>query len=184
MAAAIDTGADLERLLLVRDIEEFFYAEADLLDERRFVEWLDLFTDDVQYLMPMRRNVKFGEWERETTKSPEEVSWFDDNKTTLTQRVNQLLTGVHWAEEPRSRVCHVVSGVRIKEVTTQNGEVTAVDTGSRFVVYRNRLEMETDLFVGRREDTLRRVGGQWKIARRVILLEQNVLLAKNLTVFF
>src|SRR5581483_4596428 len=63
-------------------------------------------------------------------------------------------------------------------------EVTAVDTGSRFVVYRNRLEMETDLFVGRREDTLRRVGGQWKIARRVILLEQNVLLAKNLTGFF
>ncbi|HXS40208.1 MAG TPA: aromatic-ring-hydroxylating dioxygenase subunit beta, partial [Stellaceae bacterium] len=53
----------------------------------------------------------------------------------------------------------------------------------RFLVYRNRLETETDLLVGRREDTLRRVGGGLKITRRKILIEQSTLLAKNLTVF-
>jgi 3-phenylpropionate/cinnamic acid dioxygenase small subunit len=51
-------------------------------------------------------------------------------------------------------------------------------------VYRNRLQDETDFFVGKREDVLRKVDGAWKIARRQILLDQNVLLAKNLTVFF
>jgi 3-phenylpropionate/cinnamic acid dioxygenase small subunit len=49
---------------------------------------------------------------------------------------------------------------------------------------RNRVETETDFFVGKREDILRKVDGRWKIARREILLDQNVLLAKNLAVFF
>lgn len=93
--------------------------------------------------------------------------------------MKQILTGVHWAEEPLSRVCHMVSNVEI--LTASPTEVTV---RSRFLVYRNRVETETDFFVGKREDVLRKVDGQWKIARRKILLDQNVLLAKNLTVFF
>jgi 3-phenylpropionate/cinnamic acid dioxygenase small subunit len=53
----------------------------------------------------------------------------------------------------------------------------------RFLVYRNRVETETDVLVGKREDVLRRVNGHWKIARRMIVLDQSVLLAKNLTFF-
>jgi len=34
---------------------------ADLLDGRKFREWLDLLADDLVYFMPIRRNVKFGE---------------------------------------------------------------------------------------------------------------------------
>jgi 3-phenylpropionate/cinnamic acid dioxygenase small subunit len=169
----------LEHLLLVRDIEEFLYAEAELLDERRFQEWLDLLTEDVRYWMPMRRNVKFGQQERENTREQLDMNWFDEGKETLSQRVRQLLTGIHWAEEPLSRVCHMVSNVQLLHVTQE--EVTVK---CRFLVYRNRLQDETDLFVGKREDVLRRVDRTWKIARRKILLDQNVLLAKNLTVFF
>ena len=54
---------------------------------------------------------------------------------------------------------------------------------ARFLVYRNRLETETDFLVGRRHDVIRRVDGALKFARRKIILEQSVLLAKNLTVF-
>ena len=53
----------------------------------------------------------------------------------------------------------------------------------RFFVYRNRLETETDLLVGRREDTLRRVGGALEDRAAEDLIEQSVLMAKNLTVF-
>ena len=52
------------------------------------------------------------------------------------------------------------------------------------MVYRNRVETETDFLVGKREETLRKVYGQWKIAQRKIVLDQSVLLAKNLTFFF
>ena len=47
--------ADLSRLLLKQEIEDFLYREAELLDDRRYEEWLDLLTDDVSYFMPMRR---------------------------------------------------------------------------------------------------------------------------------
>ena len=127
--------------------------------------------------MPIRRNVKFGERDRELTRAQQDVNWFDEGKTTLRSRVVQINTGIHWAEEPLSRVCHLVSNVQILSAT--DDEVTAK---CRFLVYRNRVETETDIFVGKREDTLRKVDGRWKLARRKILLDQNVLLPKNLTI--
>jgi 3-phenylpropionate/cinnamic acid dioxygenase small subunit len=170
----------LERLLLKDEIENFLYHEAELLDERRYSDWIELIADDVHYYMPQRRNVKFGEQHRENSDPESEISWFDEGKVTLVGRVRQLNTGLHWAEEPPSRVCHVVSNVQILDA--QGDEVRVK---SRFIVYRNRLQDEVDLFVGKREDTLRRDPDTgWKIARRTILLDQNVLLAKNITVFF
>ena len=170
----------LERLLLKDEIENFYYHEAELLDERRYSDWIELIADDVHYFMPQRRNVKFGEQHRENSDPESEISWFDEGKSTLAGRVRQLNTGLHWAEEPPSRVCHVVSNVQILEV--QGDEVKVK---SRFIVYRNRLQDEVDLFMGKREDTLRRDAETgWKIAKRTILLDQNVLLAKNITVFF
>jgi 3-phenylpropionate/cinnamic acid dioxygenase small subunit len=174
-----DNARRLAHLLLVREVEEFLYAEAELLDARRFQEWLALFTEDVRYWMPMYRNVKQGDQAQEETREQLDISWFDEGKATLTQRVQQLLTGLHWAEEPLSRVSHMVSNIQVEPTTA-----TEVTVKSRFLIYRNRLQDETDFFVGKREDLLRRIDGQWKIARRKIMLDQNVLLAKNLTVFF
>src|SRR5260370_21914116 len=41
---------------LIREVEQFLYREARLLDERRFHDWLLLFTDDVRYWMASRSN--------------------------------------------------------------------------------------------------------------------------------
>jgi 3-phenylpropionate/cinnamic acid dioxygenase small subunit len=40
----------------IGEVEQFLYREARLLDERRFHEWLELFTEDVRYWMAGRRN--------------------------------------------------------------------------------------------------------------------------------
>jgi 3-phenylpropionate/cinnamic acid dioxygenase small subunit len=171
---------DLAYFELKLEIEEFLYHEADLLDGRKFREWLDLLAEDLVYFMPIRRNVKFGEHdERENTRQGEGISWFDEDKWTLTKRVEQILTGVHYAEEPLSRVTHMVSNVRLLNVTPN--EVTV---GSRFLVFQSRVEYENYTFIGRRTDTLRRNGDSWLIARRELILEQNVLLAKNLSILF
>jgi 3-phenylpropionate/cinnamic acid dioxygenase small subunit len=183
----MDAGAPsaaLARLLLQREIEEFLYQEAELLDARQYEAWLDLFTEDVRYWMPMRRNVPHDELAREFTREGLDVNWFDEGKDTLTRRVKQILTGVHWAEEPPSRICHMVSNVQILKVRGDETAPSEVAVKCRFLVYRNRVETETDLLVGKREDVLRRGEGGWKIARRMIVLDQNVLLAKNLTFFF
>jgi 3-phenylpropionate/cinnamic acid dioxygenase small subunit len=180
----VDNGEQIARLLLTREIEDFLYYEADLLDERRYEDWLGLVAEDVRYWMPMRRNVKVGEQEREFTRAGQDINWFDEGKETLTRRVKQILTGMHWAEEPVSRISHMVSNVRVLEVNPSTAEPAEVTVRCRFLIYRNRVETETDILVGKREDLLRRVDGGWKIARRKIVLDQNVLLTKNLTFFF
>jgi len=98
--------------------------------------------------------------------------------------VKQILTGIHWAEEPVSRITHIVSNVQLLEATPSLAEPSEVATKCRFLIYRNRVETETDILVGKREDLLRRVGSGWQIARRKIILDQNVLMTKNLTFFF
>ena len=179
-----ERSLEVARLLLEQEVASFLYQEAELLDERRYEEWLELLAADVRYWMPIRRNVKFGEGEREFTREGEDVNWFDEGKDTLRQRVQQILTGVHWAEEPFSRICHMVSNVQLLGVTPSVLAPAEVAVKSRFLIYRNRVETETDLLVGKREDVLRRVDGHWMISRRKIILDQNVLLSKNLTFFF
>jgi 3-phenylpropionate/cinnamic acid dioxygenase small subunit len=180
----MDRDEQITRLLLKQEIEEFLYREADLLDERRYEDWLALIADDARYWMPMRRNIKFGDEAREFTRAGQDINWFDEGKETLTRRVKQILTGMHWAEEPVSRISHMVSNVRLIEVNPSAVEPHEVTVGCRFLIYRNRVETETDILVGKREDLLRRTDGGWQIARRKIILDQNVLLTKNLTFFF
>jgi 3-phenylpropionate/cinnamic acid dioxygenase small subunit len=174
----------IARLLLRQEIEEFLYYEADLLDERRYEEWLALLADDIRYWMPMRRNVKVGEEEREFTRPDHDINWFDEGKDTLRRRVQQILTGIHWAEEPVSRISHIISNVELIEIRPAPEAAAEILTRCRFLIYRNRVETETDLLVGKREDLLRRTDTGWQIARRKIILDQNVLMAKNLTFFF
>ncbi|HLZ73161.1 MAG TPA: 3-phenylpropionate/cinnamic acid dioxygenase subunit beta [Dehalococcoidia bacterium] len=172
-------SAAVARLLLQREVEEWLFHEAELLDERRFAAWLELLAEDVRYWMPLRRNVRAGEQAaREATREQRDIAWFDEGKETLRKRVQQIETGIHWAEEPLSRLCHLVTNVQI---LADDGAELRVK--SRFLLYRNRLQEETDILVGKREDTLRRVAGGLLLARRAITLDQNVLLAKNLTFF-
>jgi 3-phenylpropionate/cinnamic acid dioxygenase small subunit len=179
-------GADL-----TREIEQFLYREARLLDERRFEAWLDLFTDDVRYWMPVRTTryprrskaiaiLDTDRYQEDELSADHELGIYDESKETLTRRVARLDTGMAWAEDPPSRTRHLVSNV---EVEPGDGDAE-LRVHSNFVVYRTRGETEQDFYVGARRDTLRRVGGTWKIARRTILLDQNVLLAKNVSIFF
>jgi 3-phenylpropionate/cinnamic acid dioxygenase small subunit len=179
-----DRDDRIARLLLVQDVADFLYREAELLDERRYEEWLALLADDIRYWMPMRRNVKLGDEAREFTRSGADINWFDEGKDTLSRRVKQILTGIHWAEEPVSRISHLVSNVQLVEATPSVEDAQEVTVKCRFLIYRNRVETETDILVGKREDVLRRAGDDWRIARRKIVLDQNVLLSKNLTFFF
>ena len=175
---AIDEGA-LQRVLLLAEVSEFLYREADLLDERRYEEWLDLLADDYQYAVPLRMNVTYDDVAaREDTRAGSEICWFDEGKATAELRVAQLATGKHWAEEPVSRVTHLVANIRL-----ESAELPEVDLSCRFVVYRNRVADETDFLVGRRKDRLRKTADGWRVVRRELLLDQSVLLAKNLSIF-
>jgi len=176
-------AAALDALLLQAEVENFLSAEAELLDERRFKDWLDLLHDDIRYWMPIARNVRFDQADREYTRSGAEANWFDEGKDTLAKRVQQIEGGDHWAEEPRSRTTHLVANIRVAAAEGEAGRET-VTAKSRFVVSAYRLEHDFDLFIGKRIDVLARAEGTFKILRRTIYLDQSVLLSRNLTTFF
>jgi 3-phenylpropionate/cinnamic acid dioxygenase small subunit len=164
---------------LRHQIEDFLYLEAELLDERRLREWLELFTDDVHYWMPVRHNpLERSQSLEEELSKPGESYYFNDNKETLRTRVERLYSKTAWAEMPPSRTRHLISNIRIKK-----DDGVEIEVHSNFIVYRTRMEKDEDTFVGTRKDILRRANGELKIARRTILLDQAVLGAKNISVF-
>ena len=169
----------MAQVLLQYEVEQFLYHEAALLDDRRFHEWLDLLTDDVEYWMPIRSTRARGDEANEFTK-PGEAAFFDENKEFLEERVRKLDTGFSWAEDPPSRTRHLITNIEV-EPGDAASELTVY---SNFLVYRTRAETEQDFYIGARQDVLRRVDGAWKIARRKLVLDQNVLLPKNVSVFF
>jgi biphenyl 2,3-dioxygenase beta subunit len=165
---------------LWHEIHDFLVHEARLLDERSFYEWLELFTDDVVYWMPDRYNPLETTSPADGVSKPGDLALFEETKETLRTRVERLATGLAWAEVPPSRTRHVVTNVQVEPSETES----EVRVRSNFLVYRTQLEHSQDLFVGTRDDVLRKVSGKWKIAGRTILLDQAVLSSANLSVFF
>lgn len=176
---------------LVSEIERFLYREARMIDDRRFHEWLDLLTDDVRYWMPTRSNcypanskaisVMDGyQYEKGDLSGEGELAIMDEDKDSLTRRVDRLDSGMAWAEDPPSRTRHFVANVELEPGPSES----ELRVYSNFIVYKSRGETEQDFYVGQREDVLRRVEGQWKVAYRKVVLDQNVLLAKNVSIFF
>jgi 3-phenylpropionate/cinnamic acid dioxygenase small subunit len=176
---------------VLREIEQFLYREARLLDDRQFHEWVELFTEDVRYWMAGRSNrypksskaIAILDPERyveDDLAQEDQLAILDETKETLRARVARLDTGMAWAEDPPSRTRHIVSNVEVEA-----GDAEAeLKVYSNFIVYRSRAESEVDFYVGARRDVLRRVDGAWRIARRRLILDQNVLSAKNVSVFF
>ena len=156
---------------------QFYIREAWLLDERKFQEWLGLFTEDVLYFMPRRKNVPRRESHREVTPLGD-LALIEDDKRYLEMRVARLETGMAWAEDPPSRTRHLVGNLVVEPL--DSGDVQAK---TAFLVYRSHLETDQQLLAGSREDVLRRVDGAWKVAKRTIVLDANVLLDKNLSIF-
>ncbi len=176
---------------MIRGVEQFLYREARLLDERKFHDWLRLFTDDVHYWMSSRTNrypksskaiaiLNADRYAEEDPDRVDELGLFDEDIRTLTARVARLDTGMAWAEDPPSRTRHLITNVEVAPDATD----TELNVHCSFIVYRSRGETEQDFYVGAREDRLRRVNGAWKIASRRMVLDQNVLTAKNLSIFF
>jgi 3-phenylpropionate/cinnamic acid dioxygenase small subunit len=164
---------------LRHEVEDFLYLEAELLDERRLREWLELFTDDSHYWMPVRHNpLNRPEELAEELSIQGESYYFNDSKETLRVRVERLYSKTAWAEMPPSRTRRLISNIRVKK-----DDGREIDVRSNFIVYRTRMEKDQDIFVGTRRDVLRRVNGAIKIARRTIILDQAVLGAKNISVF-
>ncbi|WP_149824631.1 aromatic-ring-hydroxylating dioxygenase subunit beta [Streptomyces tailanensis] len=173
------SGITVERLLLQYEVEQFLYHEADLLGRHDYDAWLALFTDDLRYYMPIRRN--HSSRDPETVEHDDALALIDDDKPFLAERIAKIATGKAWADDPLPRVRHLLTNVVIGEQDAEAGEFTVT---SYLLIARNRLEDEQDSFVCGRTDRFRRTPDGLRISRRRIVLDQSVILSKNMSVMF
>lgn len=169
------------------EVEQFYYEEAALLDDGRYADWLDVLADDLDYWMPTRTN-RLRRQQALSVAARGEAAFYDETKESLAWRIRRFDSGMAWAEDPPSRTRHLVTNVMVRHADPAEHDGFTDDdlwVRSAFLVYRNRLEREENVFAGSRTDLLRRTGeGRLLVARRTILLDQNILLAKNISTFF
>lgn len=157
------------------EIETFLYHEARLLDDLRFEDWLNLFTEDMRYWMPIHETLEDEEFHDPIAG---EWAYMEEGKAFLTTRYERLKSGMAYSEKPRSRTRHFVSNVLVEA-----GPDSSVIAHSNFLMYQGRRDKSEQFFVGRREDRLVRDGSSWKIQERKVLLDHRVL-PRAISVFF
>jgi len=155
-----------------KEIEEFLTREAYLLDDHNYDAWLELFTDDIEYIIPLTEHVQ-GDVE------PAGHPIMKDDKLMLTMRVRKHQTGLSHVETPTSMTGHLITNILVEDGALP-GEL---NVRSSFVVRQARKLRDEAWWVGRRRDLFRRVDGNWRIARREIVLDTTVL-PRGISIFF
>lgn len=133
----IDEGA-VRRLLLVAEVTDFLYREADLLDERRYEEWLCLLADDYQYSAPLRMNVRHDDIaEREQTRAGEDLAGAMAATAGVRCRTLDVTAdffaavgGTAFRDLPYPRSCEVLAGLRVARAARGSSACSVVGEGS------------------------------------------------------
>src|SRR5246500_230605 len=129
------------------EVEQFYYEEAELLDDGRFADWLELLADDLDYWMPTRTN-RLRRQQALSIAARGEAGYYDETKESLAWRIRRFDSGMAWAEDSPPRTRHLVTNVVVHHVDSDQGSDADLAVRSAFLVYRNRLEREENLFAG------------------------------------
>ena len=160
---------------------QFLVEEAALLDAADYGGWLELLTDDIRYLMPVRVTTARGAG----FDALADMGHFDEDRYALGKRVERLATEHAWTEDPPSRTRHLVTNVRT--FAPEPGDVAGGElrVESALLLFRSRGDTrQADLLSAGRADLLRPDGaGGFRLARRQITVDESVLRTQNLAVF-
>jgi ethylbenzene dioxygenase subunit beta len=134
-------------------LEEFVVREARLLDERRFRDWMALFTEDGTYWVPAVPDQR----------SPfDQASLFYDDRDLMRTRIERLEHPRIHVQTPPSRTAHLVGNVLVESVDEARGEFVV---GSTVIMVEYRDEQQR-LFAGRQHHRLRREGASFRIMQK------------------
>jgi 3-phenylpropionate/cinnamic acid dioxygenase small subunit len=150
-----------------QEAEEFLYREALLLDSGDWDAWLELYVPDAIFWMPAWRD------EIQPTADPDsELSLiYYRGRRNLEDRVWRARSGLSVASTPRPRTVHAVTNVLVADAGEEEAEVSAC-----FSVHLHDPRSErSHVFFGRYEYRLQNREGDWRIARKKILLLNDVI---------
>ena len=156
-----------------RDVCEFLFREAQLLDNWRLEDWLAVLTPDMTYRLtgPVLSTVSPGA--NDTV-----VTYMDETFGSLKARVKKLSTPAHTiAENPRSFSRRFVCNILIDSISKDG----LIRVNSNALMYRSRgTHTDPHFFSTARCDSLRRVDGKLYLARRDAMLDESVIGSRNI----
>lgn len=172
---------------VVGEMQALLNHEARLVDEGRFNDWLELFSDDCLYWVPVTAGG--GDPTRE-------VSHAFDDRRRLTDRVYWLRTGLAYSQIPASRTRRIVGNVEVLDLAAGGpsgreggGGPSGREREIQRLVRSNFLVTEfragvTKLYSGWYGHVLVRVEDDWKIRLKQANLLDSEQYHENLTVVF
>jgi len=141
------------------EVEDLLYLEAALLDEWRMEEWLELWTEDAEYVVPTNDNPDAD--------PDNDLMYINHDYRLLKGLVVRLMSVRAHREYPWSKTRHMVTNVRVLGEDADG--VVHADAG--FLVWRYRLK-DADSFVGRYDLQFRRVGSDLRLKGKRITLDR------------
>jgi 3-phenylpropionate/cinnamic acid dioxygenase small subunit len=148
------------------EIQRFLFREAALLDNRQYFDWLGLLDDDIHYRVMARVA-------RDAGADAVDYSIIEENMVGLKSRIDQISNPrLTRAENPPSLARRFVSNIE-----AHPGEVPGEFAATSYILaYRSRRNVpEGGFYVAERQDVLRRSGANWRLARRLVRLDQLTL---------
>ena len=134
------------------EIEEFLQTEADLLDEGDLASWMELYTDDGTYWLPVRPGQE----------SPlDEISIMYENRTLMAIRCNNFGHHLSPSMAYPVRSSRILSRFRITELDETTGDCTVRCKFQAVVNYR-----EQTLFAGTYTHKLKRTANGYRIVQK------------------
>ncbi len=147
------------------DIEDFLFAEADLLNNWRLPEWLALFTDDAVYYVPSTDLAPMA--------SPQDnLFYIADDHFRLSERVKRLMKRSAHVEFPRSKTMRLLSNVRLLAQ-----DAASLSASAAFITYRTK-DAVTDTYFGTHYYQLARDAAGLKIREKRSMLASDGLRAQ------
>lgn len=136
----------VDRLLLLREVETFLIGELSLLDDRRFEEWIELFTDNGHYWAPA---------EMDQQDPDNRVSLFFDDKTLMQTRIARLRHPRVHSQIPHNRTSHMIGNLL---VDPEDPASDSYHASARFMMVEFRPGKDQRVFGGRYDYDLVREG--------------------------
>jgi 3-phenylpropionate/cinnamic acid dioxygenase small subunit len=144
---------------LIDAVTAFIYKEARLQDEHQYEAWEALWTDDGVYWVPANG----------ADIDPEkEMSIIYDNRSRISLRVRQLLTGKHHTQTPQSRLRRLVSNIELMDLPP-GGDIAVA---SNSLIFESSLRDDT-IWGARNEYRLRYIDGELRMAFKKVILVNN-----------
>ncbi len=189
------TSMSIDHQLITR-VEQFYYREARLLDERCFQQWLALVDEAIVYSIPTRYvpqpdpslqdTEAFLAVDRELERADGGQGSplrHDQYMETLVRTIRPYKNNA-WSESPAPRTRRFITNVEVETVESSDASVNEYRVFSNFQLFYSHSGADNHTYYGGRKDILREVDGQFKLLKREIITDWDIITAPTMALIF